>query len=163
VLSLFAEGNRISSAVEWSIAITTTPRSAEVSKMYEFRDEEGILTWTGEKLKFYYDDHNLYATEYAMGLSEKEARAICKKLCRHFKVRVWLGYHHKRNGCYRKSWTGGGEIYLPMKGADLGLLCHEIAHAIHHQKYHKKGHTKQLRRILDRVIGYVRKKNHWRI
>lgn len=112
--------------------------------MYEFKDSDGVITLTGERLKFYYDDHRLYEEEYHIPLPEREARKVCKKLARHFKVRVWLGYHHKRNGCYRRSWSGGGEIFLPIGRADLGLLCHEISHAIHHQKYHKKGHRKSV-------------------
>jgi len=115
----------------------------------------------GYKLKFYYDDQKLYEPEYHMALSEKQAKAICDKLSRHFKVWVWLGWHKNKMGIYRRSWTGKGEIWLPQGRADLGLLCHEISHAIHHQKYHKRGHNRQLRRIMDRVVGYCRKKNYW--
>jgi hypothetical protein len=128
--------------------------------MYELKVDGGILL-TGERLKFYYDDHHLYADEYAMPLTEKEAKKVCKKLARHFKVRIWLGFCRGRCGHYRKSWSNGGEILLPIGKADIGLLCHEIGHAIHHQRYHKRGHTKQLRHIIDRVVRYCRKKNHW--
>jgi hypothetical protein len=152
--------NRQSSAVVLNIAMSIS--QPEVDEMYSYKDENGDTHWTGCKLKFYYDDFHLYSKEYDMGLSEKDARRICKKLCRHFKVRVWLGFKKGRSGLYRRTSYSGGEIFLPIGDTDLGLLCHEISHAIHHQRYHKRGHTRQLRRIMDRVVGYCRKKNYWK-
>lgn len=125
--------------------------------MYEIKEADGSITLTGERLKFYYDEHRDFADEYALELDKHRARLILKKLERHFKVRVWLCWGTGHSAHYY--WNGA--IRLPIKGASLGLLCHEIAHSIHHQKYHKRGHTKQLRRILTRVVKYCRKKDYW--
>jgi hypothetical protein len=131
--------------------------------MYEIKEADGSTTFTGARLKFYYDDFKLYAEEYHLALTAVQTKAICKKLARHFKVRVWFGWKKGRGGLYRRSWSNGGEIYMPQGKADLGLLCHEVSHAIHHQRYHKRGHTKQLRRIMGRVIKYCQRKQYWHL
>jgi len=131
--------------------------------MYEFKDSDGDIITTGYKLKFYYEEHEAYWKEYSLTLTQHQAQVICRKLCRHFKVRVSLYFWGRSGGRYSR-WervSTTGMIFLPHDKASVGILCHEMAHAIHHQRYHKRGHTKQLRRIMDRVMAYAKKKNYW--
>lgn len=123
--------------------------------MYIIKEPDGSETWTGERLKYYYEEHRDYWVEYAMDLNKDQTRRILKKLERHFKIRVWIEWHHGTGGRYC-----GGRIMLN-KVTSMGILCHEISHAIHHQKYHKHGHTKMLKRIMARVVAYCKKHEYW--
>ena len=128
--------------------------------MYIIKEQDGSETYTGERLKFYYEEHREYWQEYAKDMTKEEAGKMCKKLARHFKVRVQLFFWNKKGGSYSHRYLGGGSIMMPQK-PDWGILCHEMAHAIHYQRYHKHGHTKMLKRIMARVVAYCKKHDYW--
>ena len=129
--------------------------------MYQFKDEDGIITLTGERLKFYYDEHNEFPKEYGMELNKVDIEKVIKKLKRHYKVDFDVLFNSKKNGhafvmMYRPT------INIPPK-TSLGMVCHEIAHIIHWTKYHGRRHNKKLYRIMKRLILYCRKKNYFNI
>lgn len=123
--------------------------------MYEIREEDGSVTMTGERLKFYYDEHNRFSEAYSKEISYREIKIVFAKLKRHYKVSQWLRFGSRHNGHFNSSF-----ITVPYR-TSYGLVCHEVAHAIEHRKFGHTHHRKRLMRILDRVISYCRKKEWW--
>lgn len=123
--------------------------------MYEHKEEDGSILMTGEKLKFYYDEHRIFSEVYGMRIVGSAIKIMFKKLKRHYKLHQSLYFGARKNGHFR-----GGYIVVPSSTC-VGLLCHEVAHAIDAKKRSSK-HDRRLMRILTRVVNYCKTKNYWK-
>ena len=54
--------------------------------MYEIKGLDGSITFTGERLKFYYLEHKEFGDAYDKEITQDQARKIIKKLCRHYRI-----------------------------------------------------------------------------
>ena len=130
--------------------------------MYEYKDDDGVIIWTGERLKFYWLEHETFPEAYSVRMDIQKTKQIFRKLCRHFKIRNTQLTFWNRKGGRARSLAYGYEILVP-EDCSFGLLCHELSHIYNRQRCMKFKHNKRLMRTLKRFIAYCKKKNHWRL
>jgi len=109
------------------------------------------------RLVFYMDERNEFKEAYEKTLTYKEAKIICKKLNRHYKLNGFLEFTDRVGGgkCSRY-----GRIILRWQ-TNFGILCHEFSHLYEFRKYNESHHRKRLRRIMKTITNYCKKKNYW--
>jgi hypothetical protein len=106
------------------------------------------------KNRFYRVEHEVYSFEMHLYYTDRMAKKVMRKLCKHWKVEpITIKFNANR-------LPGSGQanhtlrlIKLP-HNPDCHTLCHEIAHIISGE-----GHSKKCLKLVDDLITYTRKRN----
>lgn len=121
------------------------------------KDNDGALTYSPFRLKFYEREHDEFQDAYARKLTRREAGMVYTKLLRHFKLGTKYIY-------FKSRLSSGGKAnrrYIILgKSPNFGILCHEVAHLIDFRKRRSK-HDKTLMFIMRRVVNYCKKRQWW--
>jgi hypothetical protein len=106
------------------------------------------------KSRFYRAENKEFSPERCIHYTDRRAKVVMRKLCKHFKVEsIPIKFHGQRKGGL--ALHKEREIRLPHNPSCL-MLCHEIAHILSGD-----GHSKKCLRQLEQIIVYVRKRKYW--
>ena len=123
----------------------------------KYAPTSALKSETMTNLKYYGTERAELADDYAKDLNREEAKIVCKKLAKHFKLRYSL---HFRGRCGSGSCSRYGRINLGIP-TNFGTICHEFAHLLEFTKYGHSRHARRHRRLVLRLISYCRRKMYW--
>jgi len=108
-------------------------------------------------LKTYLDEWKAYPDLGKRTVCKVDAKKIFKKIKRHFKINAYVNFSPRMKDGYA---FRNGKILIGTHPS-LVIIAHELAHVLEYQKYGSTGHTKRFKKVMLKIVKYIRKKNYW--